>query len=93
MASALRAAGAPGDTARVSAALTAFERAMRPGAASAQRLPPGRVASVAPKSALGIRVNAPAMRALRSRAARPLVDRAFAASEHGRRTPTAAGRP
>ncbi|MFG3013635.1 FAD-dependent monooxygenase [Streptomyces cinerochromogenes] len=81
---ALRAAGAPGDTAGVPAALTAFERTMRPRTTSAQRLPPGRVVSMAPKSALGIRVNALAMRALQSKAARPLVNRALAASEHGR---------
>ncbi|MGW2228823.1 FAD-dependent monooxygenase [Streptomyces formicae] len=81
---ALRAEGAPGDTSRVPAALTAFERTMRPRTLSAQQLPPGRVASMAPKSALGIRVNALAMRALQSKAARPLVRRAFAASEHGR---------
>ncbi|KNB50831.1 FAD-dependent monooxygenase [Streptomyces caatingaensis] len=84
LAAALRAAGAPGDTAGVPAALTAFERTMRPRTASAQQLPPGRVVSMAPKSALGIRVNALAMRALQSKAARPLVNRALAASEHGR---------
>ncbi|QEU89647.1 FAD-binding monooxygenase [Streptomyces kanamyceticus] len=81
---ALRAEGAPGDTTRVPAALTAFERAMRPRVRSAQQLPPGRVASMAPKTALGIRANALAMRALQSKAARPLVRRAFASSEHGR---------
>ncbi|MEU1286623.1 FAD-dependent monooxygenase [Kitasatospora sp. NPDC005856] len=92
LAHALRAAGAPGDTARVPAALAAFERTMRPRATSAQQLPPGRVASAAPRSALGIRLNALAMRALQWKAARPLVDRAFAASEHGR-TATPTGTP
>ncbi|MFJ2770775.1 FAD-dependent monooxygenase [Streptomyces sp. NPDC087300] len=91
---ALRDVGAPGDTARTPAALAAFERAMRPRAASAQELLPGRVASMAPKSALGIRVNALAMRAIQSKAARPLVRKAFAESEHGRTgTPAAAPLP
>ncbi|MFC8130189.1 FAD-dependent monooxygenase [Streptomyces sp. NPDC057302] len=84
LAAALRAAGAPGDTSQTPAALASFEQAMRPRTASAQQLPPGRIASMAPKSALGIRVNALAMRALQSKAARPLVRRAFADSEHGR---------
>ncbi|WP_372404514.1 FAD-dependent monooxygenase [Streptomyces luteireticuli] len=92
LAAALRAVGAPGDTAGVPAALTAFERTMRPRTASAQQLPPGRVVSMAPKSALGIRVNALAMRGLQSKAARPLVNRALAASEHGR-TGSPAGAP
>ncbi|WP_055563144.1 FAD-dependent monooxygenase [Streptomyces atriruber] len=92
LAAALRAAGAPGDTSRTPAALTAFERTMRPRTASAQQLLPGRVASMAPKSALGIRVNALAMRALQSKAARPLVRKAFADSEHGR-TGTPVGDP
>ncbi|MFH9353846.1 FAD-dependent monooxygenase [Kitasatospora sp. NPDC017646] len=94
LAAALHAAGAPGDTARVPAALAAFEQTMRPRTASAQQLPPGRVVSAAPKSTLGIRANALMMRALQSKAARPLVKRAFAASEHGRTaTPTGAPRP
>ncbi|MEU5689638.1 FAD-binding monooxygenase [Streptomyces venezuelae] len=92
LAAALRAAGAPGDTARTPAALTAFEQAMRPRTTSAQQLPPGRVTSMAPKSALGIRINALAMRALQSKAARPLVRKAFAGSEHGR-TDTPATEP
>ncbi|MCS0603747.1 FAD-dependent monooxygenase [Streptomyces sp. LP11] len=93
LATALRAAGAPDDTGRLPAALADFERAMRPRAASAQQLPPGRVASMAPKTALGIRVNALVMRALQSKAARPLVNRAFAATEHGRATATAETAP
>ncbi|MBZ4320155.1 FAD-dependent monooxygenase [Streptomyces huiliensis] len=84
LAAALRAVGAPADTAGVPSALAAFERTMRPRATSARQLPPGRVASMAPKSALGIRANALAMRALQSKAARPLVHRALAGTEHGR---------
>ncbi|MFI1682996.1 FAD-dependent monooxygenase [Streptomyces sp. NPDC020607] len=90
LAAALHAAGAPHDTSRTPAALTAFEQTMRPRTTSAQQLLPGRVASMAPKSALGIRINALAMRALQSKAARPLIRKVLADSEHGRTTtPTA----
>ncbi|GAA4885355.1 hypothetical protein [Kitasatospora terrestris] len=84
LAAALDAAGVLADPGRLPTALEAFEQAMRPRIASAQQLPPGRVASVAPRTALGIRVNALAMRLLRSRALRPLVRRAMAGTEHGR---------
>ncbi|MFJ1755362.1 FAD-dependent monooxygenase [Kitasatospora sp. NPDC088134] len=75
------------------AAFAVFERAMRPRVTSAQQLPPGRLASVAPETALGIRLNAFAMRALQARPLRPLVRRAMATTEHGRTpsgTPSAA---
>ncbi|MFJ5228446.1 FAD-dependent monooxygenase [Kitasatospora sp. NPDC088391] len=91
LATALDASGALADPARLPAALAAFERAMRPRAASAQQLPPGRVASVAPNTALGIRINALAMRALQSRPLRPLVRRAMAGTEHGRTASAAPG--
>ncbi|RKE16873.1 FAD-dependent monooxygenase [Streptomyces sp. TLI_171] len=84
LAAALDAADVLADPGRLPAALAAFEQAMRPRVASAQQLPPGRVASVAPRTALGIRANALAMRALQSRALRPLVRRAMAGTEHGR---------
>ncbi|MEV7598767.1 FAD-dependent monooxygenase [Kitasatospora sp. NPDC089797] len=83
---ALRTAGAPADLTRIPTALADFERTMRPRAASAQQLPPGRVAAAAPNTAWGIRANALAMRAIQSPALRPLMNRAFNASEHGRRT-------
>ncbi|WP_216894644.1 FAD-dependent monooxygenase [Nocardia alni] len=85
LAAALRSAGVHSDPTDPSAALTAFETTMRPRAASAQQLPPGRVAMVAPHSTLGIRINAWAMRAIQAKALRPLMARAFAATEHGRR--------
>ncbi|MFE6857697.1 FAD-dependent monooxygenase [Nocardia sp. NPDC057668] len=81
---ALRAANAPADPAGIPAALAAFESAMRPRITSAQQLPPGRVAAVAPESMLGIRVNAWIMRAVQTRLARPLVARAMAGTEHHR---------
>ncbi|MFC9993984.1 FAD-dependent monooxygenase [Nocardia sp. NPDC127526] len=84
LASALRSAGALDAPARLPGALAAFEQAMRPRAASAQQLPPGRVAAAAPRSALGIRCNAWVMRAVQSPLLRPLIHRAFAATEHGR---------
>ena len=86
LAAALRTAGVAHDPARLPAALTAFETAMRPHTSAARQLPPGRVAAAAPRSALGIRVNALAMRALQSRALRPLIARAMASSEHARGT-------
>ncbi|MFD8500648.1 FAD-dependent monooxygenase [Amycolatopsis sp. NPDC059657] len=79
LASALREAGN-----RLPEALAAFESAMRPRVASAQKLPPGRVAAAAPKSKWGIRFNAWVMRTVQSKPLRPLVNRAFAATEHGR---------
>ncbi|MFF0488735.1 FAD-dependent monooxygenase [Nocardia sp. NPDC004068] len=84
LAAALRAAGVRHDPGRLPAALAEFERVMRPRTVSAQRLPPGRIAAVAPKSALGIRVNAWVMRAVQSAPMRPLMNRAFATTEHGR---------
>ncbi|QKW22506.1 FAD-dependent monooxygenase [Kitasatospora sp. NA04385] len=84
LAAALDAAGALADPGRLPAALAAFERTMRPRTASAQQLPPGRVAAAAPKTALGIRVNALAMRTLQARPLRPLIRRAMAGTEHGR---------
>lgn len=78
LAAALRAA----DTTAL--ALVAFEQAMRPRATSAQRLPPGRVAAAAPRTARGIRFTAWVMRAVQSRMARPLVALAMGATEHGR---------
>jgi 2-polyprenyl-6-methoxyphenol hydroxylase-like FAD-dependent oxidoreductase len=68
----------------VPAALAAFEAAMRPRVVSAQKLPPGRVAAAAPKTALGIWFNALVMRTLQARILRPVINRAFADSEHGR---------
>ncbi|HWC81922.1 MAG TPA: FAD-dependent monooxygenase [Pseudonocardiaceae bacterium] len=81
LAAALRASG---DTDRLPDALVAFELEMRPRVASAQRLPPGRIAMAAPKTALGVRINAFAMRAVQSKLLRPLMNRAFAATEPGR---------
>lgn len=60
-------------SARMTAALQAFEAAMRPRAAASQKLLPGRVAMVAPERRWGIHVNALAMRVLQSRALLPLV--------------------
>jgi 2-polyprenyl-6-methoxyphenol hydroxylase-like FAD-dependent oxidoreductase len=68
----------------LSTALAAFETAMRPRVTSAQKLPPGRVAAAAPKTSLGIHFNAFVMRTLQARVMRPLINRAFAESEHGR---------
>ncbi|WP_176968987.1 FAD-dependent monooxygenase [Amycolatopsis xylanica] len=84
LASALRETGN-----RLPAALAAFESAMRPRVASAQQLPPGRVAAAAPKTKWGIRVNAWVMRAVQSNLLRPLMKRAFAATEHGRESASA----
>ncbi|WP_067538445.1 FAD-dependent monooxygenase [Nocardia crassostreae] len=84
LAAALHAAGAPDDLGHLPDALTTFEAVMRPRAASAQQLPPGRVAAAAPKSALGIRFNAWVMRTVQSPLLRPVIRRAFAATEHGR---------
>ncbi|MQY23913.1 FAD-dependent monooxygenase [Nocardia macrotermitis] len=86
LAAALRTSNVVHDLGRLPAALAAFESSMRPRVSAAQQLPPGRIAAAAPNSALGIRVNAWIMRALQSRLARPLIARAFAASEHGRGT-------
>ncbi|WP_069166150.1 FAD-dependent monooxygenase [Nocardia altamirensis] len=86
---ALRSAEVLDDLDRLPAALAAFEAAMRPRVASAQELPPGRVAMVAPNSALGIRINAWVMRAVQSKLVRPLIARAMANSEHGRGSQTA----
>ncbi|WP_370949330.1 FAD-dependent monooxygenase [Amycolatopsis sp. cg5] len=79
LASALREAGG-----RLPAALAAFESAMRPRVESAQKLPPGRVAAAAPNTKRGIRFNAWVMRTVQSKLLRPLMKRAFAATEHGR---------
>lgn len=84
LAAALRTAGAPADTGRLVAALSAYEHEMRPRTVSAQKLPPGRVAAAAPSSAVGVRINAWMMRAVQSRLARPLMQRALAQTEHGR---------
>lgn len=83
LSAALRAAGAGSDPSGLPGALTAFEQVMRPRTVSAQQLPPGRVAAAAPRSALGIQVNAWVMRAMQSRMARPLMNRALAATGHG----------
>ncbi len=85
LAAALRSAGAANDPGRLPTALATFETTMRPRVASAQQLPPGRVAMVAPRSTLGIHINAWVMRAVQAKALRPLMTRAFAATEHGRR--------
>ncbi|MFK0191491.1 FAD-dependent monooxygenase [Kitasatospora sp. NPDC090308] len=90
LAAALKSADVPSDPRRLPAALASYERAMRPRVTSAQQLPPGRVASMAPATALGIRANALAMRALQSRPLRPLVRRAMAGTEHGRSATEAA---
>ncbi|RPE74756.1 2-polyprenyl-6-methoxyphenol hydroxylase-like FAD-dependent oxidoreductase [Curtobacterium sp. PhB137] len=70
LARALRQHGVHGDAsgARMAAALQTFEGAMRPRAAAAQKLLPGRVSMVAPKRQWGIRMNAVAMRMLQTRA-------------------------
>jgi 2-polyprenyl-6-methoxyphenol hydroxylase-like FAD-dependent oxidoreductase len=60
-------------SARMAAALETFEVVMRPRAAAAQKLLPGRVAMVAPKHRWGIQVNALAMRALQSPVLLPVV--------------------
>lgn len=78
LAAALRTAGA------LAGALDAFEQTMRPRAASAQQLPPGRVAAAAPRTAGGIRLNAWVMRAVQTPLARPLVRLAMGATEHAR---------
>ncbi|GAA5049837.1 FAD-dependent monooxygenase [Nocardia callitridis] len=83
-AAAFRSARVLDDLDRLPAAWDTFETAMRTKTDSAQQLPPGRVASMAPSSALGIRVNAWAMRAIQSRVMRPIVARALASSEHRR---------
>lgn len=80
---ALREAGVLEDPRRLPVALAAFETAMRDRVASAQKLPPGRVAAAAPRSRWGIRFNAWVMRAVQSTLMRPLMNRAFAGTEHG----------
>ncbi|WP_067704913.1 FAD-dependent monooxygenase [Nocardia jejuensis] len=82
LAAALRTADAGTDPGTVPTALAAFETTMRPRATQAQQLPPGRVAAMAPRTALGIRFNAWVMRTVQSPLLRPLMKRAFAATGH-----------
>ena len=70
-------------SARTDAALRAFEAVMRPRAAAAQKLLPGRVAMVAPERRWGIAVNAVAMRTLQARALLPLVGLLAGSRGHG----------
>ena len=58
---------------RISVATSAFETAMRPRAAAAQKLLPGRVGMIAPKSRLGIRGNALLMRVVQARVLLPAI--------------------
>ncbi|MCJ1714023.1 FAD-dependent monooxygenase [Curtobacterium sp. VKM Ac-2922] len=75
---------------RVSAALRAFEAAMRPRAAAAQKLLPGRVAMVAPEHRWGIHANAAAMRLLQARVLLPLVGLLAGSRGHDAALPTPA---
>ncbi|CAL9333730.1 Kynurenine 3-monooxygenase [Streptomyces sp. enrichment culture] len=81
---------------RLSGALAAFERSMRPRTRAAQRLFPGRVRQAAPVTERGIRVNAWIIRQLQSRPVRKAVGRV--AARHGQDPsadgpgPAAAGR-
>jgi 2-polyprenyl-6-methoxyphenol hydroxylase-like FAD-dependent oxidoreductase len=63
------------DPKQLSAALKSYEAAMRPVAASAQRLIPGRVNMVAPHGRAGIFLNAVAMRLLQWRILTPIFRR------------------
>lgn len=58
---------------RIEAAFSSFEATMRPRAAAAQKLLPGRVDMVAPKTRWGIRANAVVMRVLQARVLLPLI--------------------
>ncbi len=58
---------------RVRAAFSSFEAAMRPRATAAQKLLPGRVAMVAPRTRWGIRANTLLMRVVQARVLLPLV--------------------
>lgn len=57
----------------VGAAVSDFETAMRPRAVAAQKLLPGRIDMVAPKTRIGIQANAVVMRLLQARVLLPLV--------------------
>lgn len=59
---------------RTATALSAFEAAMRPIATAAQRLLPGRVSMIAPRTHLGIQANARLMRVLQAPVLLPLVE-------------------
>ncbi|QDZ15496.1 FAD-dependent monooxygenase [Humibacter ginsenosidimutans] len=74
--------------ARVAAAFESFESAMRPRATAAQKLLPGRIGMVAPKTTFAIRLNAFVMRALQARVLVPLV--ALLASGRGHHGPALA---
>ncbi|WP_226364558.1 FAD-dependent monooxygenase [Pseudonocardia sp. ICBG162] len=66
---------------RIRAAFSTFEAAMRPRATAAQKLLPGRVRMVAPRTRWGIRANALLMRIVQARVLLPLV--AFLAGGRG----------
>jgi len=55
-------------------ALHRYQHLIRPHVEKAQRLPPARLASFAPKTALGIRTNAAAMRAIQRWPLRPIIN-------------------